>query len=431
MDFICRPDPTGYPYYHFICNAIGTTYDATMDPTRRTPADAGYNPSYTLKTSRRDDRLPDRWQMECKIPFAQLGGRAAPKDGERWRVNFCRDGESLNYYSSWAYAAGNFHTVENFGELIFTTSDRAIRVGPLGDLAMGKVEAQVALTGFLFDPLVIVTGTVLGPDGKTVGTPQENRLADYRAVTIKAPPLVTGSYNLVIKAATAAGPMLFQRLPFRVIKAYDIAVEGYPYEGKLWITANVAGLTNPPAGLQARSKLMQGDKVVAEVQHRSVHRRAGRREHSHRHPRAGQVSRQVRRRRAGWQGAGQRRGRLRAVREARLVAQHHRAGPQRARAVDAGEDGATGGQRPGARVPGERRPAEADHQPEPGDVVRAGHLQHDRGRTDRRSGGGLGHTRPQLPRLGAAHVRPRCGPGQGPDDLHHGVRRPAALSTSP
>jgi hypothetical protein len=259
VDFICRPNPTGFPYYHFIVNAIGTVYDSTMDPTRPTPADLSYNPACTFKTSQQ----ADRWQMECRIPFAQLGGRAAPKDGERWRVNFCRDGETLNRYSSWSYAAGNFHAVDNYGELIFSTSDRAIRVTSLGDLAMGKVEAQVALTGFLFDPLVIVKGTLVGADAKVV-VEQENRLADYKAVTIKAPPLVTGAYNLTIKAATAQGPMYTQRLPFQVMKAYDIAVEGYPYEGKLWITANVNGLPQRPAGLQARSRLMQGDKMVAE-----------------------------------------------------------------------------------------------------------------------------------------------------------------------
>jgi hypothetical protein len=276
VDFICRPNAEGYPYYHFIVNAIGTVYDTTMDPTRPTPADLGYNPQCTFKTSVQ----PGRWMMECRIPFKELGGRTAPKDGERWRVNFCRDGETINRYSSWAYAVGNFHAVDNFGELVFSNSDRAIQVGPLGDLAMGTVNAQVNLTGFLFDPLVIVKGKVVGSDAKIVGTEQENRLADYRAVTIKAPPLVTGKYDLTIKAATAPSPraplpgvegsrsgvMYYQRLPFRVIKAYDVAVEGYPYEGKLWVTANVKGIANRPAGLIARSRLMLGDKQVAQCQ---------------------------------------------------------------------------------------------------------------------------------------------------------------------
>jgi len=60
--------------------------------------------------------------------------------------------------------------------------------------------------------------------------------------------------------------MYYQRIPFRVIKAYDVAVEGYPYEGKLWITANVNGIPNAPKGMIARSRLMLADKQVAECQ---------------------------------------------------------------------------------------------------------------------------------------------------------------------
>ncbi len=259
VDFIARPEPDGYPYYHFICNAIGTVYDATMDPRRQTPADTGYNPNCVFRTSRQ----ADRWQMECRLPFGELGGRAAPRDGERWRVNFCRDGETMNRYSSWSFAAGNFHSVARFGELVFSTTDRAIQLGPIGDLARGQVATQLTLTGFLFDPLVTVKGVLLGGDAKSI-VEQSNRLADYRAVTIKAPPLVTGTYHLTVRATTATGPMYYQRLPFRVNKPYDVTAEGYPYEGKLHVTANIGGLTAPPAGLVARSRLLRGTEVVAE-----------------------------------------------------------------------------------------------------------------------------------------------------------------------
>ena len=259
VDFLCRPAPDAFPYYQFICSAIGTVYDSRVDPRQPASSDLKFNPNCLFRTGRQ----ADRWTMECKIPFAELDGRPRPKDGDRWRVNFCRDGETMNRYSSWAYADGNFHGLDNFGDILFSTADRAIRLGPLGDLAMGKVEAQLALTGFLFDPLVIVKGELVGADAKTLSE-QENRLADYRAVTVKAPPLVTGAYNLTLRAATAKETMYYQRLPFRVMKAYDVAVEGYPYEGKLWVTANVAGIANPPKGLTARTRLMQGDKMVAE-----------------------------------------------------------------------------------------------------------------------------------------------------------------------
>ncbi len=256
VDAILQPEAGRYPYYQLASSAIGTRYDARMDPKNAAISDTRFNPAWTVATSSE----AGHWVVECKIPFKELDGRAAPKDGERWRVNFCRDADSLSRYSSWAFAAGNFHLMENFGEIIFSRSDRGIRLGPLGDWATGKINAQVELTGLLFDPLVTVRGKVVGTDAKPILETQ-NRLADYRAVSIKPPTLVSGLYNLTVRAATAQGDMYYQRLPLRVIKPYDIAVEGYPYEGKIWVTANVAGLSDAPKGLVARSRLLQGDKV--------------------------------------------------------------------------------------------------------------------------------------------------------------------------
>ncbi len=256
VDAILQPQAGRYPYYHLAASAIGTRYDARVDPKNPASQDDRFNPAWTVATSSE----PGRWVVECKIPFKELDGRPAPKDGERWRVNFCRDADSLSRYSSWAFAAGDFHRMENFGELIFSRSDRGIRLGPLGDWATGKLNAQLELTGLRFDPLVTVRGRLLGPDAKPI-LETTNRLADYRAVSIKPPTLVSGLYNLTVRATTAQGDMYYHRLPLRVIKPYDIAVEGYPYEGNLWVTANVVGLSGTPHGLVARSRLLRDGKV--------------------------------------------------------------------------------------------------------------------------------------------------------------------------
>jgi hypothetical protein len=267
VDVILQPEAGRYPYYHLASSAIGTRYDARADEKKAAIHDAQFNPEWTVATSHE----PGRWVVECKIPFRELDGRPAPKDGERWRVNLCRDADSMSRYSSWAFAAGDFHRMENFGELVFSRSDRGIRLGPLGDWARGTVNAQVELTGLQFAPLVTVRGKVVGASGKPI-LETENRLADYRALTIKPPSLVSGLYNLTVRAATAQGDMYYQRLPLRVVKPYDITVDGYPYDGHLWVTANVGALREMPKGLVARSRLLRGGKVygsceTAEFQH--------------------------------------------------------------------------------------------------------------------------------------------------------------------
>ena len=69
-----------------------------------------------------------------------------------------------------------------------------------------------------------------------------------------------------MRASTAAGDVFYQRLPFRVNKPFDISAEGYPYEGKLWVTANVAGLGEKSKGVVARSRLLQGENVVGSCE---------------------------------------------------------------------------------------------------------------------------------------------------------------------
>lgn len=269
VDVFLSPGPELEPYYQLIASAAGTRFDARLNRAAGQRVDLTFNPDWTAAAK----RARGRWTMEARIPFGALDGRATPQDGERWRVNFCRDAEGSRL-SSWAYTSGNFHRPASFGELIFSRSDRAIRLGLSDDWAIGHLTALAEMTGLTFQPPVTVRGRLVGNDAKALHE-TTNRLADYRAATFEAPPLVTGAYQLTIRADTDAGPLYYQRLPLKVAKSYDIAVAGYPYEGKLWVTANVAGLDKPPAGLVARSELLNGEQVVGRCEIREFVRGRG------------------------------------------------------------------------------------------------------------------------------------------------------------
>jgi hypothetical protein len=249
------------PYYHLVSNAAGAIYDARSYMDNHTNFDTSFNPNWTVKTSQQ----AGRWVLECKIPFKELDGMTPPKDGDQWRANFCRDADGGARLSSWSFMNGNFHRKANFGAMIFSGTDRSFRSSDLGDYSLGKMQGSIAMTGFSIDPLVTVKTKITGQDGKAVQE-TENRLADYRSVNIAPPTLVTGTYTLAVRASTEKGDLFYQRTPFRVIKPYDISVAAYPYEGKLWITANVAGLGAGVGKVVARSQLVQGDKVLGTAE---------------------------------------------------------------------------------------------------------------------------------------------------------------------
>jgi hypothetical protein len=118
VDVFLQPRPLPAPYYQLITSALGTVYDSRVTPEEPPQSDTRFNPNWTVKTS----KAPGRWVMEARLPFAELDGLATPQDGDRWRVNFCRDADSASRLSEWSYIAGNFHNWSAYGEIIFSDS---------------------------------------------------------------------------------------------------------------------------------------------------------------------------------------------------------------------------------------------------------------------------------------------------------------------
>jgi len=269
IGILLMPQAAG-PSYQLLANAIGTFADSRgslEDPTRH---DTAFNPRWDVRIS----QSPGGWIAEARIPFAELDGRSAPAEGERWRADFFRSGPD-GVRSSWALTGGDLRFPECFGEIVFSTSDRAIRIQSLGDWTEGKLSPTVAMTGLAFEPAVTVAMQLVGADARVVAE-AENRLTDYTSTTFSVPPLVTGLYTLVARAATEDKELFYRRLPFRVDKPFDVAAEAYPYEGKLWITSNIGGMESVPAGLTVRCKIVGQNGEVGTCQIDSFDRKVGR-----------------------------------------------------------------------------------------------------------------------------------------------------------
>ncbi len=94
-----------------------------------------------------------RWIAEVSIPFKDLGV-TCPKNGETWRLNFCRDfsGKSgqertVDDWTSWSRITSGFSNYEMFGIAEFRDDAPAIQVESLGDLEAGNVSIIGRMNG--------------------------------------------------------------------------------------------------------------------------------------------------------------------------------------------------------------------------------------------------------------------------------------------
>ncbi len=95
-------------FVQFVSNVLGTRYDGLGNDSY------GYNPTWESAAS----RGKTDWTVEIRLPFNELGV-PAPKPGDAWLGNFCREEQPYGELSTWAPTAGAFGATAHFGEIIF------------------------------------------------------------------------------------------------------------------------------------------------------------------------------------------------------------------------------------------------------------------------------------------------------------------------
>jgi len=91
------------------------------------------------------------WTVEIAIPFKTLGV-SPPRDGEVWRMNFCRDfsGEierTTKGWTSWAFTQGKFANSDKFGYVRFDRRAPGFQLTQIGDLGSGNVAVKGSAAG--------------------------------------------------------------------------------------------------------------------------------------------------------------------------------------------------------------------------------------------------------------------------------------------
>lgn len=106
VEWFLDPGATRDVYYQFAANLIGCAYEAKRE-------DAKWNCEW--KAAGRAEA--NRWTLEVRIPFKAFG-RDAPKLGEFWTMNICRNG---TFMGPWVAVGPRYHTPGGFGLLTFGT----------------------------------------------------------------------------------------------------------------------------------------------------------------------------------------------------------------------------------------------------------------------------------------------------------------------
>ncbi|HIE08581.1 MAG TPA: hypothetical protein EYP65_01895, partial [Armatimonadetes bacterium] len=111
VEVFLMPRPKTGVYYHLAVNPLGTLYDARHG--RR-----GRDPSWDSGAEVAVRRGKEGWEVELAVPFEALGV-GAPKVGDTWRANFCREERPHGELSAWSPVGKSFHRPERFGYLEF------------------------------------------------------------------------------------------------------------------------------------------------------------------------------------------------------------------------------------------------------------------------------------------------------------------------
>jgi len=148
--------PPGKPWYQFLGWPAGGIIDVCKE------GGFGWNGRWQFKNKVEDSGetvggillfSKKTWTAEVSVPFEDLGV-TAPKDGETWRVNFCRDfsvskgkTRQSDDWTTWAPLAGRFQNVKEFGDATFRSDSPGVQMTKLGDLTNGDLSVSGAAAG--------------------------------------------------------------------------------------------------------------------------------------------------------------------------------------------------------------------------------------------------------------------------------------------
>lgn len=116
-------------YYHFVINSSGTVYDETGKGGKTWNAQG-----LTLAVT----RTTYSWITELKLPFNDIGIFSTPVPGSYIWCNFARNAVKRKDYTMWAKTDPDYHQPDQFGQLIFNSTNTCVQVTDVPKPYWGK-----------------------------------------------------------------------------------------------------------------------------------------------------------------------------------------------------------------------------------------------------------------------------------------------------
>lgn len=240
--------PDGQRYAQFVGNSIGTIHDGAA------ASDPKWDGEWTYACGVEDGI----WTAEVSVAYAALGADP-PKDGESWRVNFCRDWQEPTTWTSWSRAQ-NFHKVNHFGTLVFRNRGPVVRVESLGDLSRGLLDFGASLTSTGATCRVRATMAALSPSRAVATKKAALHLKPGAAekLTFTKDVADTDACRLSYALVDAQTDAVYARasVPFAVRPTLEVKVEPWPSKGRCDVTVDIGGMRRMPARATARAALL-------------------------------------------------------------------------------------------------------------------------------------------------------------------------------
>ena len=113
LEIFLDPGHTHREWRQFVTNSVGARFDAHMPGGKPGRGKVWNAAGWEVKGA----KGTDAWTVEMKLPFSDLGG--APKPGDVWGFNVCREAPSTGELSMWNDTGGRFTRVAHLADLVF------------------------------------------------------------------------------------------------------------------------------------------------------------------------------------------------------------------------------------------------------------------------------------------------------------------------